>query len=159
MGSVEPIYFDNYLNFIIYGKPIVQKNNLNIYKKKRGNKYISFIGHTKKMDQERNRISIELYRQYKKIGLYKPIDYFIEVNFIFYLEKQHEPDLDNLPAIVLDAAQGIIDKKSKRRIASILKDDKLVRKETSRKVIKGDVNYSGEPRTEFSIRRYAWWRL
>ena len=43
---VTPIYLDKSIKLIIYGRPLVQKNNLQIIKVRRGGKLTSFIDHS-----------------------------------------------------------------------------------------------------------------
>jgi len=148
------------LEFTIVGRPLVQKNNLEIRKKrKKGGGYVSFIDHSSKMKKRRDDISVEIYKKYKKEGYKDPIDYFIEVDFVCYVEKRGEPDVDNLPSIFLDAMQGIkqtIKGTTKKiRLAQTLVDDKLVRKISVTKIVKGDKEYHGEPRAEITIRDYC----
>jgi Holliday junction resolvase RusA-like endonuclease len=142
------------IRFVVKGKPWVQKNNLHIRKKKVRGKLVPFVGHSDKLKSIRDQIGIEMYAQYQKQGLTKPIDYPIEVEFTFYCKRQWEPDLDNLPQIWLDAAQGV-KVKGGLKIAITLADDKLVRKETSEKIVEGDPRYDGEQRTEIIIREYT----
>lgn len=146
--------------FTIVGRPLVQKNNLQIRKKrKKGGGYVSFIDHSSKMKDRRDEISVEIHKKYKKAGYKTPIDYFIEVDFVCYVEKRGEPDVDNLPAIFLDAMQGINQKikgtTKKVRLAQVIIDDKLVRKISVTKIVKGDEEYHGEPRAEITIRKYS----
>lgn len=144
------------MKFVIMGNPIVQKNNLEIYKIKRNNKMVSFIDHSKKMKDERSVISASLYNQYKSMGGSIPIDYLFEMDMKFFCNKSSEPDLDNLPSIVLDAMLGIVSKvgNKRMRIAAVISDDKLLRKIRAEKIVKGDAKYHGEPRTEFTLKRY-----
>lgn len=142
------------IHFVIEGKPLVQKNNLNIRYRQTKGKRVPFIAHTKEMSDVRNAMAMEFYKQYKKQKFFKPIDYLFEIDLVFYVRKQHEPDLDNLPAIVLDALQGVRLKGGKNNIAVTLLDDKLLRQERSRKIVEGDEDYNGKPRTEVTIRRY-----
>ena len=141
------------IRFEVRGKAWVQKNNLLIRKRKAKGKLIPFIDHSDKLKSIRDQIAIEMYTQYRKQGFTRPIDYLIEVEFTFYCKRQWEPDLDNLPQIWLDAAQGV-KVTGGMKIATILTDDKLVRKETSEKIVEGDPRYDGEPRTEITIREY-----
>jgi len=141
--------------FVFHGRPTVQKNNLNIRYKYVGKRRVPFIGHSAKMSDIRDQMSVEFYRQYKAQGFCDPIDYLFEAHMVFYLTKQSEPDLDNLPAIVMDALQGMKLKGSKTKVAITLTDDKLLRQENSVKIVKGDKDYTGEPRTEVIIRRYT----
>lgn len=140
------------IKFTIIGRPKVQKNDLVIRKGKGGR---PFVAHSNKLEKIREEMAQTCYEQYLSQGFSDPIDYLIEVEFKFYCTKQWEPDLDNLPAIVLDALQGkqVIRKKEKVRIYQVLIDDKLVKKEKSEKFVKG-VDYDGEPRTEVWIRKY-----
>ncbi|MCU0680576.1 MAG: RusA family crossover junction endodeoxyribonuclease [Planctomycetes bacterium] len=137
--------------FVIEGRPKVQKNDLII---RRGKKNRPFVGHSKKLGTVREFISEEAYKQYIEQGGLEPIDYLCEIRFVFYCPKQAEPDLDNLPSIVLDALQGEGKKGNKGNKNQVLVDDKLVRLERSEKIVKGDKKYHGEPRTEFEIRKY-----
>ena len=142
-------------NFVIGKKPWVQKNNLIIMYKNWKNKTGAFIGHSKEMSHARDEISNVFFAQFREQGGRKPISYPVELDFVFYVERAHEPDLDNLPAIVCDAMQGIRVKGARgMRVASILEDDKQVRYMAARKIVKGDINYVGEPRTELTVRRY-----
>jgi Holliday junction resolvase RusA-like endonuclease len=143
---------ENSIKLVYEGRPLVQKNNLNIYYIGKGAKKRPIIGHTKKMSAVRMDIALKLHEQYMKQRA-KPIDYLFEIYFTFYVEKRSEPDLDNLPAIFLDAMQGYKDKKL-GLIAVTLLNDKLNRRESSHKIVKGDKLYHGEPRTEIEIRRY-----
>jgi len=151
----EPIYFadDDPLHFVITGKPWVQKNNLNILFRDPRQRRQPFIDHSHEMKQARQRTSQLLYTQYRNQGRSRPIDYLIQVDLVFYVKRGHEPDLDNLPAFILDAMQGI-SVAGGIKVAAILVDDKLVREEHSRKIVEGDIGYDGEPRTEITIRRY-----
>lgn len=145
---------DKEIHLVFHGRPKVQKNDLVIrYKQVKGRK-IPFIGHSTKMSDIRDAMTVEFYKQYKAQGFTKPIDYLFEIDMVFYMTTQSEPDLDNLPAIVLDALQGLKVKKSKIKVAVTLTDDKLLRRESSRKIVKGDNDYTGEPRTEIRIRPY-----
>ena len=139
--------------FVFEGRPKVQKNDLVIYKGKGGR---PFVTHSKKLEKVRKEITRSAFEQYLQQGGQEPIDYLCEVKFTFYCTKQWEPDLDNLPAIILDALQGDIVKwkREKIKINQVLADDKLVRFEQSEKIVKGDEKYVGEPRTELEIRRY-----
>ena len=144
-----PIIF----NFVFEGRPKVQKNDLVIRKGKGGR---PFVAHSNKLGDVRKEITKAAYEQFIEQGGTDPIDYLCEVYFKFFCTKQWEPDLDNLPAIVLDAIQGTVvtRQKKKVRVNQVLLDDKLVRFEQSEKILKGDAKYDGEPRTEFTIRRY-----
>lgn len=137
--------------FVIEGRPKVQKNDLVIRRGKNGR---PFVAHSKKLETVRKFISEEAYRQYVEQGGEDPIDYLCGISFIFYCPRQAEPDLDNLPSIVLDALQGYVTKGDKEKQFQVLIDDKLVRIEKSEKIVKGDDKYHGEPRTEFEIRKY-----
>jgi Holliday junction resolvase RusA-like endonuclease len=132
----------------------VQKNGMMIMYANPKRRTGAFIGHSKEMSQARDSMSSVLFDQFKKQGGRTPITYPVEVNLVFYVERAHEPDLDNLPAIVCDAMQGIRVKGTKARVAVVLSDDKLVCKVKARKITKGDINYVGEPRTECTVRRY-----
>jgi len=142
------------IRFVVKGKPWVQKNNLEIRKRKVKGKWVHFVDHSDKLKSIRDQIGIEMYTQYHRQGFTRPIDYPIEVEFVFYCKRQWEPDLDNLPQIWLDAAQGV-KARGGLKIATILTDDKLVRRETSEKIVEGDPRYDGTPRTEITIRRYT----
>ena len=140
--------------FKVIGKPWVQKNNLSIFYKNPRARTGAFGGHSHEMSQARDRMSNELYAQFMRQGGKTPIDYHIEVDFIFYVAKNHEPDLDNLPAIVCDAMQGISVSGARGvRVAAILKNDSSIRKSTILKIVEGDLDYDGEPRTELVVRR------
>jgi len=142
-------------HFVIRGKPWVQKNDLIICYKNRAKKTGVFIGHSTAMSHARDGISTTLYTQFQRQGGRKPITYPVRVDFIFYVKKAHEPDLDNLLAIVCDAMQGIVVKGVKgRRVASILTDDKLIKYGINQKITEGDINYVGEPRTELVLSRW-----
>lgn len=158
MFDPTPIYFpggDTSLHFVVVGKPWVQKNNLQIRYRDPRQKRGPFVDHSQDMKTARQRMSTLLYDQYRAQGRSLPINYLISVDLVFYVRRGHEPDLDNLPAFVLDAMQGIsIPGIKGKRVASMLTDDKLVREEHSRKIVEGDVGYDGEPRTEITISRY-----
>lgn len=141
--------------FVIEGRPKVQKNDL-VIRNRGGKGGRPFVSHSKKLETVRKQITRDAYDQFLKQGGLNPIDYLCEVQFKFYCTKQWEPDLDNLPAIVLDALQGdtIQRNREKVKIRQVLTDDKLIRFEQSEKIVKGDEKYDGEPRTEFTIRRY-----
>jgi Holliday junction resolvase RusA-like endonuclease len=138
---------------VIQGRPKVQKNDLVIRKGKGGR---PFVAHSKQLETIRKEITVEAWKQYQEQGGVEPIDYPCTLNFRFYCPRQAEPDLDNLPSIVLDALQGHALEKGRgsAREMQVLLDDKLVREEHNFKIVKGDFNYDGEPRTEFEIRRY-----
>ena len=141
--------------FVIIGKPWVQKNDLIICYKNRKQKTGVFIGHSTAMSRARDGISTVLFDQFKQQGGGQPITYPVRVDFVFYVKRAHEPDLDNLPAIVCDAMQGIAVKSMRgSRVASILVDDKLIKYGINQKITEGDVNYVGEPRTEITISRW-----
>jgi len=114
----------------------------------------AFVGHTKGLSVARDRLSSVMFEQFKKQGGRLPIGYPVEVDFVFYVDSAHEPDLDNLPAIVCDALQGISVKGTKLRVASVLENDRLICKVKARRITKGDINYVGEPRTELTVRRF-----
>lgn len=139
--------------FVFEGRPKVQKNDLVILKGKGGR---PFVSHSKKLEVIRKEITRTAYEQYQAQGGKDPIDYLCEVKFTFYCTLQWEPDLDNLPAIILDALQGDTVQRAKKKVSirQVLADDKLVRFEQSEKIVKGDDKYVGDPRTEFEIRRY-----
>lgn len=140
-------------HFIVHGRPLVQKNNLNIYNRKIRGKLVPFIGHNQKLLEFRERVSEEIYEECKFNDWKVPIDYFIEIDLVYYITRQAEPDLDNLPAAILDALQGTDEGDGVKKNA-VITDDKLVRKITAQKIVKGDKEYVGEPRTEVTIRRY-----
>lgn len=146
MQVTEPI------KLVFIGRPKVQKNDLVIWKGKGGRPR---VGHSKKLETIRREMMESFYEQYTALGYEEPIDCHIEIEFDFYSTRQWEPDLDNLPAIVLDALQGrtATRKGEKVKIFQVLSDDKLLRREISEKLIKGE-DYDGEPRTEITIRRY-----
>lgn len=139
-------------HFIVHGRPLVQKNNLNIYNRKIRGKLVPFVGHNQKLLEFRERVSEEIFEECKINGWDVPIDYFIEINLVFYITRQSEPDLDNLPAAILDALQGSKEDDTPKN--AVITDDKLVRKIIAQKIVKGDKEYVGEPRTEITIRRY-----
>lgn len=155
MINPQPVHIPvESFHFVITGKPWVQKNNLIIFYKNPRKKTGPFVGHSKGMSEARDSMSAMLFDQFKKQGGRNPITYPVEVNLVFYVERAHEPDVDNLPAIVCDAMQGIRVKGTRARVASVLKDDKLICKVKARKITKGDINYVGEPRTELTVRRF-----
>ncbi len=154
---LQPVYFptDKEIVMLVPGKPWVQKNNLHIFYKNPKRKIGPFISHSNEMKVARDRSSKIMYDQYRALGYRNPIDYLIEVDLVFYVQRQHEPDLDNLPAFVLDAMRGVKVKGMRGvKVGGILVDDKLVRRERSRKIVEGDIDYVGEPRTEIRIRRF-----
>lgn len=150
--------------FVVYGRPLSQKNNIKV--QKRGKHYA--VGHSSDFTKRRDEICADIYRQFKDQGGEEPIDYLVEVHYRFYHRKQWEPDLDNLPAVLLDAMQGRkIKKKVNGRLVKdengkqvyevldkTLKDDKLVRFQMEEKIVKGDDKWDDEERSEFSIRPY-----
>lgn len=158
--SVEPqpvvIPCEEYV-FIVHGKPWAQKN-VNIIRFRGSGKFKKpFLTHSPDMYAAREDLAHAFYIQYKSQGGKGLIEYHLEADFTFYVERQHEPDMDNLPAIVCDALQGVKDEMSEKRgarIAAVIKDDKLFRVGRITKIVKGDINYDGEPRTEVRIRRY-----
>ncbi len=150
----KPVYSGDVFDIVIHGRPVVQKNNIIIRRIKRKGKLVPFVDHTDKMKAIRNDICLKIFRHYTKLGYTKPIDYLIEAHLVFYIERVSEPDVENLPSIFFDAMEGIKEKKTKQKIAVTLVNDKLVRKVTCEKIVKGDVKYHGEPRTEIRIRRY-----
>lgn len=137
--------------FIIMGKPKVQKNDIVLLKM--GNRHV--VGHSSKLKSVRDEITNSLYRQYVRQGRREPIEFLVNITMTFYVTKASEPDLDNLPSIVLDAIQGISIGKLKKRVGAVLSNDKLVRKLTTEKIVKGDESYVGEPRTEIRIEPYV----
>ena len=141
--------------FKIPGKPWVQKNNLIIRYKNPRAKSGPFIGHSAEMSHARERLANEMYSQFQRQGGKRPLDFHVEVDFVFYVARGHEPDLDNLPAIVCDAMQGIQVKGAAGvKVAAVLQNDISIRKGTILKIVEGDINYVGEPRTEITVRRY-----
>ena len=146
------------LKSTIIGRPLVQKNNLKIYYRKNsaGSKS-PFVGHSSDMSHVRDEITDQLFAEYAL--LYdSPINFPVEVHFIFYAPAQGEPDLDNLSAIVLDAIQGKVRGrgKNKYRENAILVDDSLVHKLVKVKVVvkKAKLEELGPLRTELAIFRY-----
>ena len=141
------------IKLVFIGRPKVQKNDLKIWKGKGGR---PMIGHSKKMTDIRNAMMKEFHDQYTALGYDEPLDCSVSIEFDFYSTKQWEPDLDNLPSIVLDALQGKTTKVKGEKVQkfAVLKDDKLLRREMSEKLIKGE-DYDGEPRTELTIRAYT----
>lgn len=142
-----------YYVFAYEGRPLVQKNNLKRRQYMKDGKTRKFVDHSDAMKHVRDKMGMEFYKQYKNQGGTKPINFLVDVEMTFYVPKQSEPDLDNLPAIVLDALQGVV--ANKNRVAVVLTDDQLVRRMTATKIVKGDRNYDGEPRTEIRVRRYV----
>ena len=155
MSNLTPIHIkDRLIKFVVYGSPKVQKNDLVIMKRsKRGGGTTRMIGHSGKMKGIRDIFTFEVYKQYINQGYKDPIDYFINIGMVFYTNKSSEPDLDNLIALPLDAMEGV-KHKGGLKVAQVLKNDKLVRKITARKIVKGDIEYNGEPRTEIEISPY-----
>jgi Holliday junction resolvase RusA-like endonuclease len=148
---------DTIYKFVILGRPRSQKNNIKVYRNKKTNR--PMVNHTIGFHKLREKISLDIHKQYCNQGgsTAKPIDCLVDISFVFYVTRQSEPDLDNLPQVFLDAMQGFkvkVSRGTKRTIAVTLIDDKLVRKELSEKIIKGEPKYNGEPRTEIEIRRY-----
>lgn len=141
------------IKFVLYGRPLVQKNNLVVYQKTiKGGKRIPFIGHSKALNEARQEASFILYNQYIEQGYNEPIDYLFSMRTVYFVTKQWEADLDNLSAFVLDALQGTKDDVVTNKV---IVNDKLLRHLESEKIVKGDTNYHGEPRTEFEISRYV----
>lgn len=141
--------------FIIQGRPLVQKNDIKIrYKIVKGGKKIPFVDHSEELKKTRTEIAISLFDQFKKQGGLIPIDYNFEIKFVFYVQRRWEADLDNLPAIVLDAMQGV-KIKGGLTVAKTIQDDKLLRKITAEKILEGDPKFSGELRTEIEIQPYS----
>lgn len=134
---------------------MVQKNNLNIYYRGKGKKKHPFVGHNQKLAEFRSRVAEEISEEYKYQGGNDPIDYLFEIDLVYYITRQSEPDLDNLPAAILDALQGMDEGDGIKRNA-VIKDDKLLRRMTATKIVKGDKEYHGEPRTEITIRGYQY---
>lgn len=156
MTDLQPIRIpvEEY-SFVLSGKPWVQKNNIIIRYKNPARKIGPFVGHSAEMSHARERMSNEMYAQFQRQGGKRPINFHIEVDFVFYVAKSHEPDLDNLPAIVCDAMQGIHVKGAAGvRVAAVLENDICIRKGTILKIVEGDIDYVGEPRTEITVRRY-----
>jgi hypothetical protein len=143
----------------IIGRPMVQKNDLKIYyRKNKSGTNSPFVGHSSGMSSVRDEITEQLYDEYMKI-YDGPIDFPIEMRYLFYVPAQGEPDLDNLAAIILDAIQGkVVGKgKNKHRVMSILVDDKLVKRQIEEKIVikKADLEELGPVRTELAIYRYV----
>jgi Holliday junction resolvase RusA-like endonuclease len=117
-----------------------------------------FVGHSSDMSDVRDSITEQLYEEYSK-KFDKPIDFPIEMRYIFYVPAQGEPDLDNLAAIVLDAIQGkVVGKgKNKHREMSMLVDDDLVLRQVETKIVvrKADLEELGPLRTELAVYRYV----
>lgn len=142
------------IHLTINAPPRVQKNDLHIHKKiSKAGKVQRWVGHSNSFSAYRNKATVEMYRQYVQLGYKEPIDFFVEVAFVFYLKGQ-EADLDNLIAAPLDALMGLNAKRAPGvKVSQILKDDNLVKKLTAEKIMKGN-GYDGEPRTELTIREY-----
>jgi hypothetical protein len=158
MRKIVPIYLprEEY-TFIVHGKPWVQKNNLVIRFKNPRFRKGPYIGHAEDMKVAREEIAHSLYSQYLQQGGMDPLICHLEIDFVFYVDSAHEPDLDNLPAIICDALQGVRDdmnENPKAKLAVVVSNDKLFRYGTMLKIVKGDIGYAGEPRTEIGIRRY-----
>lgn len=140
------------IKLVLYGRPLVQKNNLKVYYKKvSGGRKIPFVGHSKELNDARKEASYILYNQYIDQGYEEPIDYLFSMKVKFYISKQAAADLDNLPCFVLDALQGESDDGLYNKVIT---NDKLLRHLESEKIVKGDTHYHGEPRTEIEITRY-----
>jgi len=160
--SVTPIKVkSSIIRLVFLGDPLSQKNDLFIYKKKVRKKNgmlatVPFIGHSKKLEDVRSSMSVSFYKQYIRQGYKHPIDYDVEVDCKFYCRKRRgrKLDLDNLPALPLDALQGFKDKKTKLKLAVTLKDDGLVRRIIEEDFLEGEDRYNGQARTEITIRRY-----
>ena len=138
--------------FTIIGRPLSQKNNIKIHKIGK----VYRIGHPKKFVKRRDEICDEIFQQFQDQGGEKPIDYLMEIHYKFYHRLQWEPDLDNLPAVLLDAMQGRTKKVKGEKVKfniTIL-DDKLVRFQKEEKIIKGDPKWDDEERVEFTIIPY-----
>jgi hypothetical protein len=143
--------------FSFNGRPLSQKNNLQIRFKAPG-RYkggIPFVGHSAEMLKTRQEISTQLYTQFlaQKGQL---IDWLFELDFKFYIGEKWETDLDNMPAICLDAMQGFrIAKGKSMTVCQIIKNDKLLRRMTAEKFYPYDPRYTGEMRTEIILTPYA----
>lgn len=141
--------------FVVPGKPWVQKNDLVIRYRNPKTKFGPFVGHSSEMSHARERLANAIFTQFQHQGGKKPIDFHVEIDFTFFVVKSHEPDLDNLPAIVCDAMQGIpVKGASGVKVAAVLENDICIRKGTILKIVEGDIDYVGEPRTEIIVRRY-----
>lgn len=121
------------IKFVTSGRCLVQKNRMEIYKKKVGGKLISFIGHSKEFKQARDELAVNLFSQFQKQGFLLPVGSLFQLDCKFFVTKQHEPDLDNLPAIFLDAFQGV--SVQGNVVAKVIENDRLLRKLTVEKFI------------------------
>lgn len=147
---------DKVYHFVVLGKPWVQKNRPEIHYRDPKSRRGAFVAHSDEMERARDHLSQVFYRSFMAQGGRDPLDYFIAADLVFYCLRAHEPDLDNLPAIVFDALQGMSVKGAKGlKVAVVLKNDRLVREINSKKIVQGDEDYVGEPRTELTIRRYT----
>jgi Holliday junction resolvase RusA-like endonuclease len=116
-------------SFVVYGRPLVQKNNITVRNKKVGNKKIPYIGHSPEFIDYRNKMTDLLFDQFTFQGGKDPIDFPIEVHYRFYVEKKSIPDIDNLPSAFNDAIQGHkTGRKKADREKIMLTDDKLIDK-------------------------------
>ena len=140
------------MKFVINHIPKVQKNDLEIKRIKKNGKWLRFIGHSKRLEEARQYAAVEIYKQYRKQGFLKPIDYLMRVDFVFYVKKAHEPDWDNLPSMYLDAMQGV--KINGLVVAKVVENDKLVRLGLVEKIVEGDSKYNGNPRAEIEVTKY-----
>jgi Holliday junction resolvase RusA-like endonuclease len=142
-------------SFIFTGRPLIQKNNIKIRRRKVNGKLIPFVGHSKEFTDYRDQLSMAFREQYEDQGHDSPIDYPIEVHFKFFVEKRSVGDVDNYPSASLDALQGIkTGRKKVDRDFQVLVDDKLVYKIVVERYIKGSKGYEGEPRLEFDVYKY-----
>lgn len=136
--------------FIVPGRPRSQKNDLQIYWKRVGGVKRPFVAHSADLHKFRNDISNLVFGQYLDQGGKEPINWLFKADFVFYCSKRWEPDLDNMPAVIMDAMQGI--KKGKTIIVSqTVANDKLLRYMTARKIVQYDPQFNGELRTELTI--------
>lgn len=145
--------------FSYEGRPLSQKNDLVVRFRSPG-RYkggTPFIGHTESLLKSRNEISTQIYSQFLKQGGKLPIDWLFELDIKFYLGEKWETDLDNLPAIILDAMQGFKLKNGKTGfiVCQVIKNDKLLRKMTAEKFYPYDPRYTGVMRTEITLRPYV----
>jgi Holliday junction resolvase RusA-like endonuclease len=155
---------DRVYKFVVYGRPLSQKNNIKV--QKRGKHYA--VGHSSDFTKRRDEICADIHQQFLEQGGEAPIDYLVEIWYKFYHRRQWEPDLDNLPAVLLDAMQGRkVKRKENNRLVKdengkqvydvldkTLMDDKLVRFQMEEKIVKGDEKWDDEERSEFIIRPY-----
>jgi hypothetical protein len=147
-------------HFSYEGRPLSQKNDLVVRFKSPG-RYkggLPFIGHTPDLLKSRNEISTQIYSQFLKQGGKLPIDWLFELDIKFYLGEKWETDLDNLPAIILDAMQGFKLKNDNTKgftVCQVIKNDKLLRKMTAEKFFPYDPRYTGVMRTEIILRPYV----